>query len=186
MMGKYLLFFSLFIISFTHAKAQVSTPSVVLLNPHSPNKAANLSAMLPGLGQVYNKQYLKVPVFYAGAAGLIYGIRWNNIQYKKYLNAYRLDTDTSANTQSEFTGLYSVANLIVLKDFYRRNRDLSAIVLSLWYAANIVDAYVYAQFYNFDVSDNLSLNVKPYIYQPVFTAQSGALATGLTLTLRIK
>jgi hypothetical protein len=56
----------------------------------------------------------------------------------------------------------------------------------LWYAANIVDAYVYAQFYNFDVSDNLSLNVKPYIYQPVFTAQSGALATGLTLTLRIK
>jgi hypothetical protein len=79
-----------------------------------------------------------------------------------------------------------VANLIVLKDFYRRNRDLSAIVLSLWYAANIVDAYVYAQFYNFDVSDNLSLNVKPYIYQPAFTAQSGALATGLTLTLRIK
>ena len=89
MMHKWLLFFSLFIISFTHAKAQESTPSVVLLNPHSPNKAANLSAMLPGLGQVYNKQYLKVPVFYAGAAGLIYGIRWNNIQYKKYLNEYR-------------------------------------------------------------------------------------------------
>ena len=117
---------------------------------------------------------------------MIYGIRWNNTQYKKYLNAYTIDTDTSASTQSEFTGLYSVANLIVLKDFYRRNRDLSAIVLSLWYAANIVDAYVYAQFYNFDVSDNLSLNVKPYIYQPAFTAQSGALATGLTLTLRIK
>jgi len=54
MMGKCLLFFSLFIISFTHAKAQESTPSVVLLNPHSPNKAANLSAMLPGLGQIYN------------------------------------------------------------------------------------------------------------------------------------
>lgn len=160
--------------------------SVVLLNPHSPKKAANLSALLPGLGQVYNKQYLKVPVIYAGAAGLIYGIHWNNVQYKKYLTAYRLDADTSAATVSEFAGLYSVANLITLKDFYRRNRDLSTIVLSLWYAANIVDAYVYAQFYNFDVSDNLSLNVKPYIYQPAFYRQPGAMATGLTLTFNIK
>ncbi len=176
----------LFLISNFLLKAQSSMSSVVLLNPHSPNKAANLSALLPGLGQVYNKQYLKVPVIYAGAAGLIYGIHWNNVQYKKYLTAYRLDADTSAATVSEFAGLYSVANLITLKDFYRRNRDLSTIVLSLWYAANIVDAYVYAQFYNFDVSDNLSLNVKPYIYQPAFYRQSGAMATGLTLTFNIK
>ncbi len=186
-MRKLILFLSLIAFSLQTKAQLTSSDTSVLINPHSANKAANMSALLPGLGQVYNRQYLKVPVLYAGAAGLVYGIVWNNRNYQKYLSAYKLDSDTSSSTASEFNGVYSVANLITLKDYYRRNRDLSAIVLVLLYAANIVDAYVYAQFYNFDVSDNLSMNIKPFVIPPTYQGTRYLpTTTGLTLTFRLK
>ena len=162
--------------------------SSVLLPPHSASRAAKFSAVLPGLGQVYNKQAWKVPIIYAGAGALIYSIAWNNQNYQKYLSAYKLDSDTSLSTNSEFSGLYTVDNLIVLKDFYRRNRDLSAIGLVLVYAANIVDAYVYGQFFNFDVSDDLSMQVKPYVIPTITNYHTGAWTstTGLSIQLKFK
>lgn len=188
-MKKYLIVLSILLLSI-QSIAQQSDSSVVIVkkNPHSANRAANLSAMLPGMGQIYNKQYWKLPILYAGAGALIYSISWNNNNYQKYLRAYRLDSDTSSSTNSEFSGLYTVENLITLKDFYRRNRDFSAIGLVLLYAANIVDAYVYAQFYNFDISDDLTLRVQPMVI-PQYTnyAQGGwTTVNGLSLTLRFK
>jgi Family of unknown function (DUF5683) len=157
-------------------------------SPHSASRAAKFSAVLPGLGQVYNKQAWKVPIIYAGAGALIYSIAWNNQNYQKYLTAYKLDSDTSLSTNSEFSGLYTVDNLIVLKDFYRRNRDLSAIGLVLVYAANIVDAYVYGQFFNFDVSDDLSMHIKPFMVPHIQNVHTGAWTntTGISLQLRFK
>ncbi len=90
------------------------------------------------------------------------------------------------STNSEFAGLYSVDNLIVLKDFYRRNRDLSAIGLVLVYAANIVDAYVYGQFFNFDVSDDLSLHIQPYVVPQIQNVNTGAWTTTTGLSLQLK
>lgn len=189
-MTKYLFVFIVFIWSVNSYAQQTDSvnSSIVLVNPHSANKAANLSAMLPGLGQVYNKQSWKVPIIYAGAGALVYSIVWNNNNYQKYLNAYKLDSDTSLSTNSEFSGLYSVQNLITLKDFYRRNRDLSAIGLVLVYAANIIDAYVYAQFYNFDISDDLTLRVQPMVMPQINNYHTGSWSTvnGLSLTLRFK
>ncbi len=189
-MNKYLFVLMLLIWSFNSIAQQTDSvnSSVVLINPHSANRAANLSAMLPGLGQVYNKQAWKVPIIYAGAGALVYSIVWNNNNYQKYLNAYKLDSDTSSSTNSEFSGLYTVQNLITLKDYYRRNRDFSAIGLVLVYAANIIDAYVYAQFYNFDISDDLTLRVQPMVVPQINNFQTGSWSTvnGLSLTLRFK
>lgn len=164
------------------------TPSVVRVPAHSASKASKLSAIIPGAGQVYNKQTWKVPIIYAGAGALIYSMSWNNKNYQKYLTAYKLDSDTSSSTNSEFNGLYSVENLIVLKDYYRRNRDFSAIGLVLLYTANIVDAYVYGQFFNFDVSDDLSLQVKPYVVPNITNYQTGAWTStaGLNIQLKLK
>lgn len=145
-----------------------------------------MPTVLPGLGQVYNKQAWKVPIIYAGAGALIYSIAWNNQNYQKYLSAYKLDSDTSLSTNSEFSGLYSVDNLIVLKDFYRRNRDLSAIGLVLVYAANIVDAYVYGQFYNFDVSDDLSMQIKPFLIPTIQNVNTGAWTNTAGLSIQLK
>lgn len=183
---KTILFFCFFLLVQTITLAQrADTISTILLKKHSPNKAATFSAIIPGLGQVYNKQYLKVPIIYAGGIALIYAIQWNHKQYQRYLKAYKLESDTSAITKSEFNGLYSSDNLIVLKDYYRRNRDFSAIGLVALYAANIIDAYVYGHFYNFDVSDNLSLHVNPYIL-PIHNQFSVKPFAGVSLTLNFK
>ena len=171
------------------ANAQnIETSSVVRVPVHSASKASKLSAMIPGAGQVSNKQVWKVPIIYAGAGALIYSMSWNNKNYQKYLSAYKLDSDTSSATNSEYSGLYSVQNLIVLKDYYRRNRDFSAIGLVLLYTANIVDAYVYGQFFNFDISDDLSMQVKPYIVPSITNYNSGSWTstTGINIQLKFK
>lgn len=175
------------LVSFSYAQNSDSTSLVKIPTPpHSASRAAKLSAIVPGLGQVYNKQAWKTPIIYAGAGALIYSIAWNNNNYQKYLSAYKLDSDTSLSTNSEFANLYSVDNLIVLKDFYRRNRDLSAIGLVLVYAANIVDAYVYGQFFNFDVSDDLSLHVQPYVVPQIQNVNAGTWTTTAGLSLQFK
>lgn len=162
------------------------TTSFVKLPPHSASKAAKFSAIVPGLGQVYNKQAWKAPIIYLGAGALIYSIAWNNNNYQKYRNAYALDSDTSSLTNSEFSGLYSVDNLIVLKDYYRRNRDFSAISLVLVYAANIIDAYVYGQFFNFDVSDDLSMHIKPFISPTLQNTRTGYYTNTAGISLQFK
>ncbi len=166
----------------------VDSTTVLRVPPHSASRAAKFSAIIPGLGQAYNKQYWKAPIIYLGAGALIYSITWNNQNYQKYLKAYQLDSDTSASTNSEYAGLYTVDNLIVLKDYYRRNRDFSAIGLVLLYAANIIDAYVYGQFYNFDVSDDLSMQIKPFVFPSHINYQTGQWNTtaGINLTIRLK
>lgn len=182
-------FTSVFVFLCCFAIAQnTDTTSLVKVpqSPHSASRAAKFSTVLPGLGQVYNKQAWKVPIIYAGAGALIYSIAWNNQNYQKYLSAYKLDSDTSLSTNSEFSGLYSVDNLIVLKDFYRRNRDLSAIGLVLVYAANIVDAYVYGQFYNFDVSDDLSMQIKPFLIPTIQNVNTGAWTNTAGLSIQLK
>ncbi len=186
---RVLLFFITLLILCLNVNAIAQTSgntNTIVLKKHSPKRAANMSALVPGLGQVYNKQYYKVPIIYAGGVALVYSMAWNNRQYNKYLDAFKLDSDTSASTNSQFAGVYSVNNLIVLKDYYRRNRDLSAIVLVLLYTANIIDAYVYGHFYNFDVSDDLSLKVNPYIAPMPNRGLGLQHATGVSLTLSFK
>lgn len=140
----------------------------------NPVKAVWLSALLPGLGQYYNHRYWKIPVIAAGAAAITYAIGWNNKYYVAYTNAYRDFSDTDPNTDSYMDLLptgstyYKSSNFgTILKnrqESYRRSRDLSIIGAVGIYLICILDAYVDAQLYDFDISPNLS--VQPNIQPP--------------------
>lgn len=133
---------------------------------HSPRTATIMSAALPGLGQIYNKKYWKVPIIYGAIGGLIYSAQKNQSRYLDYKNAY-INIQDNDLTNDKYTGVYSKDNLKQLKDFYKRNRDLSYILLAATYILNILDANVDAHLYYFNVSDKLTLHVTPeYNYFP--------------------
>lgn len=136
---------------------------------HSPRKAVIMSAVLPGLGQVYNQKYWKVPIIYAALGTLTYFIIDYNKKYNTYVNAYNDYTDTDPNTNS-FQNIRRLENfddktyfLKSYKDFYRRWRDLDVLILTGVYVLNIIDANIDAHFFYFDMGDDISLNVNPYI-----------------------
>jgi len=122
-------------------------------------KATILSATCPGIGQLYNKKYWKIPVLYAGLGTIMYYYIQNNNHYNDYKAAYLSETDNNSSTINN-TG-YNSSNLITLQDQYRDNRDLSAFFFILLYTLNIVDACVDAHLINYNVNDNLSLYLKP-------------------------
>ena len=173
MLRLFILFFFIGIF-FVHAvSAQNTKDSLSLL--HSPTKASLMSAILPGAGQVYNKKYWKIPIIYAGFAGLGYLAVTNNSDYKIYKDAYRLRLDGNESTLDEYVGIYSDEDLVTLKDYYRRNRDLSYICMGLLYALNIIDASVDAHLFYFNVNDDLTMLVQP--------GYSAGLNAGLSLNL---
>ena len=150
------IFLFLFCLSFLNeVKAQDISKQI-----QSPKKAALLS-LVPGLGQVYNKKYWKVPIIYAGLITSAYYINDNHHQYKAYKKAYLIRIDNDPDTTDDYVGQYSSNDLIVLKDFYRRNREISILCFVGVYILNIVDASVDAHLFDYDISENISLNVSP-------------------------
>lgn len=137
------------------------------IDPLSPAKAAFYSAVLPGLGQFYNKSYWKIPIVYAGMGAGIYFYTTNNKQYKIYRNIYKRRlagfTDDEFINQTTGEKLLSDASLIDAQKFYSKNKDLSILVTAVFYILNIVDANVSAHLAQFNVNENLSL--KPDFYQ---------------------
>ncbi|MEI6576107.1 MAG: DUF5683 domain-containing protein [Bacteroidota bacterium] len=132
------------------------------IKPHSATRAAIYSAVLPGLGQTYNKKYWKIPVVYAGFATFGYFVVSNNKEYTKFKNAYEYKNgDTNPDKFNEYVNKYTVEELQSGRDFYRRNRDLSIILTSFWYFLGIVDASVDAYMFDYNVTDDISLKVMP-------------------------
>jgi len=148
---------------------KINKPVVV----HSPRKATIYSAVLPGLGQIYNRKYWKVPIVYGGFVTLGYFINFNNELYVKYKQAYSdiIDTDPNTNSFKDLginPALYGPAKITQFtetlrraKDGSRRNRDLVVIGTAVFYALNIIDASVDAHFFNFDISEDLTINWVP-------------------------
>lgn len=143
--------------------------------------AAIMSAVIPGAGQAYNKDYWKMPLVYAALGGLGYWAYNNNKEYKYYSNNLRAMYDDDPNTIN--TSQYKDASqLITQKNQYKKSRDLALILCGVAYALNIIDANVSAHLKTFDVSDDLSLQFKPYYnlgYQNHFQ-------TGLSIKLTFK
>ena len=139
--------------------------------PHSPVKATIMSACLPGLGQIYNGKWWKVPIVYAGLGGLGYFVYNNFSEYRSYLHAYEYKTGdlpegvTLSQYETELANHYSGSQLQTYKENYRRNFELFTILTVAWYGLNIVDACVDGHLYTYDISDNLSLSVDPYLQQ---------------------
>lgn len=143
------------------------------LNVHSPHKATIYSALIPGLGQIYNKKYWKLPIIYGATGILIYAFDFNNEQYNKYKNAY---SDMDAELITEFEGYTDKEVLLRIKDNYRRNRDLNVILMAAVYLLNVVDATVDAHLFNYEINDDLSLNVQPTFYNQINYQQTYGLA----------
>ena len=138
------------------------------------------SALIPGLGQAYNKKYWKIPVVYATLGTTTYLFASNNKLYKDYQQAYINKTDQDPATIDDFP-YYNETQIRELQDYYRRFRDLNIILTGLFYTLNIVDAYVDAQLITFDVSDNLTMTVLPNIN---LSSQKKNPSWGLTLSLK--
>ena len=126
----------------------------------SANKASILSIILPGSGQIYNKKYWKVPIIYSSLATSIYFICENQKKLTNYENAY---IDRVNGRTDDYIDVYNNTQLISIIDYYERNRDISMMITAAIYLLNIVDASVDAHLFDFDVSEDLSIETKPEI-----------------------
>ena len=132
---------------------------VEIEDPLRPAKAAFYSAVLPGLGQVYNKRYWKVPLVYGAIGASIYTYNQNHKNYLRYRNAYK--RRIAGYNDDEFQNLISSTDrLIDGQEFYKRNRDRSMIFILGFYFLNILDANIDAHLKQYNV--NSDLTVKPY------------------------
>jgi len=144
---------------------------------HSPKRATIYSAVLPGLGQAYNKKYWKIPIIYVGFGTIGYFIGWNNGNYSTYKLAYSDLTDGDPSTDSyldlDAAKYYDLENptdynnfktgLSKQSNYYRRNRDLLIIFMAGFYGLNIIDASVDAHLFDFDISEDLTMNWQPAV-----------------------
>ncbi len=141
----------------------------------SPTKAVLYAALVPGLGQIYNKKYWKLPFVYAGYAALVYAISWNGSYYKKYKKAYVSIADDNTSTNDYLNYIPSgqdpstvdenwLEEVLRLKQLgYRSNRDLAIISIIGFYGITLIDAYVDAQLYDFDISPDLTMRIEPVL-----------------------
>jgi len=166
---------------------QDQTKSVVVLD-HSPRKATLYSAIVPGLGQAYNRKYWKIPLVYIGFGVFGYFIYSNALHYNEYKQALIDFTDEYPATNSyldligpnldpeTFDPSLGSDKLIPTNtewfrtqldnymQYYRRNRDLSAIITAAWYVLNIIDATVDAYLFDYDISNDLSMEIDPKLF----------------------
>ena len=147
-------------------------------------KKAVLMALVPGLGQIYNRKFWKLPIVYGGLMGCMYAVTWNNRNYQDYSTAYKdimIDAEEPNRPVEEFhtswqdflgigydpkewvTNTNFQTQLKNRKDYYRRYRDLSIIITVGVYALSIIDAYVDAQLFDFDISPDLSMHWEPSV-----------------------
>lgn len=162
----------------------------------TPQRALWLALVIPGGGQIYNRKYWKLPIFYGGMVGCIYAMRWNNQMYHDYAQAYLDIMDDDPNTQS-YNQFMHLGREITSenkqryqelfrkrKDRYRRWRDLSMFVMIGVYAVSVIDAYVDASLSDFDISKDLSLHLEPAVLQnPIVRNPAKGSAVGLTCSL---
>ena len=158
----------------------------------NPTKATWLALVIPGGGQIYNRKYWKLPIFYGGFAGCAYALTWNSKMYKDYSTAYK-DAMNGNMQSSSITDLlppgYKISEtqlkelLRKRKDTYRRYRDLSIFAFIGVYLLSVIDAYVDAELSNFDITPDLSMKVEPAVINTQ-TSNSSNRSVGLQCSFR--
>ena len=136
-------------------------------------RALWLAIVLPGAGQIYNRKFWKLPIVYGGFVGCAYAMRWNNMMYHDYSQAYLdlMDDDPQTQSYNQFMHLgakitdANISRYQTLfkkrKDRFRRWRDMSFFVMVGVYAFSVIDAYVDASLSEFDISPDLSMRISP-------------------------
>lgn len=177
-----LLFFLIGTVSlFAQAKEETvlvakDTTKLEEIDPLTPAKAAFYSAILPGLGQAYNKKYWKIPLVYGAIGTSLYFYIDNNKKYHDYRDAYKRRLEGYNDDDYKFL---DDSRLIAGQKFYQRNRDLSALFIVGFYVLNIIDANVDAALIQFNVNERLSM--RPEIYPADVTFKPNV---GLTFNYR--
>ncbi|MGW9686819.1 DUF5683 domain-containing protein [Flagellimonas sp. 2504JD1-5] len=139
------------------------------INPLAPSKAAFYSAILPGLGQIYNKRYWKAPIVWGAIGTGIYVYSYNNTQYNAARDAFKrrragFTDDEFYDINGDGTGPdISLEALQDAQESTQRDRDLSLLITIVMYALNIVDANVDAHLKQYNVDDDLAIDFKPYL-----------------------
>lgn len=160
----------------------VGVPPVKMNLAFKPNPTkAVLLALIPGGGQIYNRKYWKLPIVYGAFMGCLYAVTWNNRSYQEYAEAYKdivYDYENKVPEKDWHQSWQEITNtpaedlidntrfheqLKSRKDYYRRYRDLSIIITVGVYALSIIDAYVDAQLFDFDISPDLSMRLEPVV-----------------------
>jgi len=138
-----------------------------------------MSAVLPGLGQVYNRKYWKLGIIYPIMGGVAYSFAFNQKYFAVYRDALRIRYDGDPTTIDQFS-LFSDDRIVTMKNYYQRYRDLSVIGFAAIYVLQVIDAAVDGHLYNFDVGPDLSMQ-----WTPVFTADQRGPSAGLSLRLTL-
>ncbi len=158
-------------------KDTVNLQKEITVKKHIPGKATAYSAVLPGLGQIYNRKWWKVPIVYAGFGALGYYINYNHKYYLDYKRCYRDASDDDPST-AYYKELFPKTNFddtdaSTLKSLFekridgkRRQRDLFIIITAGFYLLNIMDANIDAHFLDFDISEDLTFNFEPIFVDP--------------------
>jgi hypothetical protein len=152
-------------------------PLTSYASQYDPRKALLFAAILPGLGQIYNKKYWKLPLVYGGFIGFGYGINFYQTGYKKYKNELFeiLETGEPLSTSG-----FDAATLRRVVDKYRRERDFFIILSAGMYLLQMVDAHVDAHLKEFDLNPNLQVSIQPTMNNDLLTGRT----TGISLILK--
>jgi hypothetical protein len=160
------------------------------INPLAPSKAAFYSAVLPGLGQIYNRRYWKVPIVYAAIGTGVYAYIYNDTEYDRFRSAFKRrragffdDEFYDLNNSGIVPGEPDLSDeaLQDAQERFQRDRDLALVVTIALYALNIIDANVDAHLKQFNVDEDLSLDIRPYLdYHPITSDPN----YGLALTVK--
>lgn len=149
-----------------------------------PKKAGLFSAIIPGTGQIYNRQYWKVPLVYGAAAAGIYFFSFNYNQYTSYKKAYFGRLTNGGNvlaSETEEQKRYTTADLKTLQDEYRKYLDMTVMLSALGYAVQVIDAIASAHLKNFDMSRDISFQFKP-----TATPTYAGVGVGVGVTMNFK
>jgi hypothetical protein len=206
-LNKLKILFLLLLLSFAQQKLACQSDTILYEDSKPervvlPVKATMLAASFPGLGQIYNRKYWKIPVVYAGFGALGYSIVYNSNNHSKYLEAYRDVSDLVPETNSyssiefgiepeefdralesdsfnEQSEAWVKDQLLNGVDYYRRYRDLSYIGVALWYLITILDANVDANLNDYEIGEDLSIVVEP---TPISTVYGNTIGVGVRVT----
>jgi hypothetical protein len=149
---------------------------------YNPRKALLFAAILPGLGQIYNKKYWKLPLVYGGFISIGYGMNLYQTGYRKYKNQLfdnlnaAPSNESHINPESEFT----TAQLRTIVTRYRRERDFMVVLMAGMYLLQIIDAHVDAHLKEFDLNPNLQVSIEPTLEQNTMMGRQ----TGVSLIIK--
>lgn len=127
-----------------------------------PGRATLYSLLVPGLGQAYNGEYWKIPIYLGGLGTAFYFYRTNSINYERYRRIYKEATDT----ETTYDGPISAETAVYYRDTYRQYRDYSTLAMLLVYLLQVIDANVFSYMHDFEIADDMAMTVRPSVIMP--------------------